>query len=213
MPYRKTPHVNGEFYHVFNRSIYRQPIFNKKRDNALFLKLMQYYQQINPPIKFSYYRRNPKKYVIDLTNKLVTIISYCLMPNHFHMTLRQDHDNGVRKFMQKVLNSYSHFISTKYSFLGPLFESPFKSKRVESDEQLIHLSRYHHLNPVTVNLVEHPKDYPYSSFKDYMSEKPVLVDPESVLINFKTTKDYEKFVLVRKQYQRELAQIKHLLFE
>lgn len=213
MPRRKTPLITGNFYHLFNRSIYRQPILSNKRDAELFLDSIYYYTQAKPPTKFSYYRKSPNAYPADLTNKLVTVISYCLMPNHFHLTVRQDEENGIKTFLQRVLNSFSHYYRKKYEGHGPLFESVFKAVRVETDEQLVHLSRYHHLNPVTSHLVEHPADYKFSSYNTYIKGSKLFIDTSFVLSHFKTPKQYEDFVLSRKAYQRELDEIKHLLFK
>lgn len=213
MPRRKIPFVTGEFYHLFNRSIYRQPIFTRKGDADFFSRVVSFYIQKSPPTKFSYYRRSPDKYVIQLSERLVTIISYCYMPTHFHLTVKQDEEGGVKKFMQKVSNSYSHYFRIKYGSRGSLFEATFKSVHIETDEQLIHLSRYHHLNPVTAGLVEHPGDYPFSSFNAYREGKSEMIDASYVLSNFSSIKEYEKFVMDRKQYQRELEKIKHLTLD
>lgn len=135
------------------------------------------------------------------------------MPNHFHITVRQDKENGIKTFLQRVLNSFSHYYRKKYVGHGPLFESVFKAVRVETDEQLVHLSRYHHLNPVTSRLVEYPSDYQFSSYNAYMKRDMLFVDTSFVLSHFKTPKQYEEFVVGRKDYQRELDEIKHLLFK
>lgn len=135
------------------------------------------------------------------------------MPNHFHLTARQDEENGIKTFLQRVLNSYSHYYRKKYEGYGPLFESVFKAVRVETDEQLVHLSRYHHLNPVTSHMVEHPADYQFSSYNEYMKRDASFIDTSYVLSHFKTPKRYGDFVTSRKDYQRELDEIKHLLFK
>ena len=212
MPRRKTIFLEGEYYHVFNRSAFKQPILTKKNDLNFFHQLVQYYLQEKPPIKFSYYRANPDRYKID-TKRLATIISYCYMPNHFHFTLRQESTKGIQKFMQKILNSFSHYYKLKNNLKGPLFESTFKSVYIESNEQLLHLSRYHHLNPVTAYLVEQPEDYEYSSYRQYMEKNYSLIDPSIVLNQFRSKQEYTKFVINRKDYQRDFDKIKHLILQ
>ena len=135
------------------------------------------------------------------------------MPNHFHFILRQEAENGVQKYMQKIQNSYSHYYKLKYQTNGPLFESPFKAVHIESNDQLIHLSRYIHLNPVTSFLVEKPEDYPHSSFLQYFENLPLMIDPDIVINQFKSKHEYKKFVNDNKEYQRELNKIKHLIFK
>lgn len=212
MPRRKTIFVVGEYYHVYNRSAFRQPILTRKGDLTIFHQLVQYYIQEKPPIKFSAYRTNPAKFKID-KNSLVTVISYCYMPNHFHFTLKEEITNGIQKFMQKMLNSFSHYYKIKYDLKGPLFESSFKSKHIESNEQLLHLSRYHHLNPVTSYLVDNPEDYEYTSYCDYIQNNDSFIDPSIVLKQFRSKNEYVKFVINRKDYQRDLDKIKHLIMQ
>ncbi|MGB9706940.1 MAG: transposase [Microgenomates group bacterium] len=212
MALRKTILATGEFYHVFNRSVRGLPIFKRHYDYQLFLEAAQFYLQPNPPVKFSFYRIQKKKYPLDLSQPLVTVIAYCLLPTHFHFILRQEKDKGIRQFMQKLLNSYAHYFTLKYQSRGPVFEGNFKAVRVENEEQLLHLSRYIHLNPVSSYLVENPKDYPYSSYEIYLGEKQGLADPSTIMDNIKT-ENYKEFVLDRKDYQRQLEQIKHLVLE
>lgn len=214
MPRRQTPFITGEFYHIFNRSIYRQPIFKRKNDVERFIQVMIYYAQISPSIKFSYYKLNRDKYKTDLNNRIVTLISYCIMPNHFHISIKQEKDKGIQIFMQKALNSYSHYYRIKYHEKGPLFESVFRSIHVETDEQLLHLSRYHHLNPVSSGLIKDPSAYPFSSYRQYLEleEKIGIIDFSYILSHFSSIEKYKDFVLSRKDYQKKLEEIKHLIF-
>lgn len=213
MPYRKEFFAEGEFYHIFNRSLHI-PIFKERQQAGIFLEGMKYYLNPNPPVKFSTYRRSRREHQIDLSNPLVKIIAYCLMPNHFHFILLQNTKRGIRSYIQKLTNSYAHYFNLRHGRSGPLFEGPFKAIRIETEEQLLHLSRYIHLNPVTGYLVEHPKDYPYSSFPAYLGKLgPLPVEVSIVLSFFSSPKEYERFVLARKDYQRKLEKIKHLLLE
>ena len=165
---RNTILVTGEVYHVFNRSSHKVPIFKNRRDFTIFIDAMSYYLQASPPVKFSKYRQNKKAYQLDLKNNLITIVNYCLMPTHFHFTLRQEKDNGIRLFIQKLTNSFAHYLNTKNESFGPVFTGNFKAIRVTSEEQLLHLSRYIHLNPVTDYLVEKPEEYSFSSHRIYL---------------------------------------------
>lgn len=214
MAIRKTILATGEVYHIFNHSVQGIPILKGERECEIFMEAMKYYLQPNPPIKFSIYRVSKDRFPINLDMKLVTIINYCLMPNHFHFTLRQEKENGIRKFIQRLSNSFAHYFNVKYKNRGPVFEGNFKAIRIENDEQLFHLSRYIHLNPVTSYLVENPQDYIYSSYRTYLQKKiSEFVDPSLVLNNFSSPVKYEEFVLDQKDYQRVLGEIKHLISE
>lgn len=214
MPYRKEILATGEIYHVFNRSAYEIPIFESEQDVAYFAKAMVYYLQPAPPIRLSLYLRNKENYQPSESEFLVKIIAYCLMPTHFHFMLRQEKDNGIRKYFQRLCNSYSHYFNLKHQQRNPLYKGPFRAKRVKTNEQLLHLSRYIHLNPVSDFLVENPKNYPSSSYSYYLNgNPPTWLDPFLVISQFSDIKDYERFVLARKDYQRQLTKIKHLLLE
>ena len=214
MPARKVILATGETYHIFNRSIRQTPLFTNKKEFKIFLKATRYYLQRKPPVKFCFYRLQPNTYKLDFSKPLVKLINYCLMPDHFHFCLTQLVEDGIRKFIHRLATSYSHYFNIKYKQKGPVFESKFKAVRVESQEQLIHLSRYIHLNPVTSFLVEDPEDYEFSSYKIYLGkETSDFVDSSLVMGDFRLTENYKQFVLDQKDYQRELNKIKHLTLE
>lgn len=214
MPRRKVLFVTGEIYHIFNHSVAGIPIFKGSRESEIFLDAIRFYLQPKPPTKFSIYRKSRPSFPLNLDQKLVTIINYCLMPNHFHLTLRQEMENGIKQFLHRVSNSFAHYFSIKHKKRGHVFEDKFKAVRVETEEQLIHLSRYIHLNPVTSYLVEKPENYLYSSYTVYLGLKASdIVDPSFVLKNFSSKRKYHEFIMEQKDYQRTLNDIKHLILE
>lgn len=214
MPPRKVILATGETYHIFNRSLRQAPLFTNKREFDLFLMATKYYLQMDPPVKFSLFRQQPNKYELDFSKTLVKVIAYCLMPDHFHFMVTQLEDEGIKAFIHKLATSYSHYFNLKHNQKGSVFESKFKAVRVESQEQLVHLSRYIHLNPVTSFLIEDPENYDYSSYKIYLNKTVSdLVDLSDVMVDFRSPKIYKEFVLSQKDYQRELKRIKHLVFE
>ncbi|MBI5452267.1 transposase [Candidatus Gottesmanbacteria bacterium] len=214
MGLRKTILATGETYHIYNRSVAGIPIFRGDRECKLFLEAVKFYLQPDPPTRFSIFRTSKERFPIKLDSQLVTIISFSLMPNHYHFILRQEQENGIKKFIQRLTNSFAHYFVRKYRKSGHVFEGNFKAVHIETNEQLVHLSRYIDLNPVTAYLVEEPDDYPYSSYQVYMEKESLeIVDPSLVLSQFSTRNDYKKFVLDQKDYQRRLEEIKHLTLE
>lgn len=221
MAYRKIPIVKDEIYHVFNRSIAKQPIFLRSKDYQRALEVLKFYLYGKPPIRFSYYNKLPLKqkseFLANLTNTkpVVELIGFCLMPNHVHFLLKNLTDNGINKFMSNFQNSYAKYFNTREERSGSVFQQNFKAVRIESDEQLIHVSRYIHLNPVTSFIIEanELKDYSWSSYQDYLSGDSQNVSSRLVIEHFKRIEDYEKFILDQVDYQRKLDQIKHLTFE
>jgi len=224
MPGRKIPLVTNEFYHVLNRGAASQPVFLNQRDYLRCLETIFYYQNQNPPLRYSFFLRLPKKQKENLLKKLasknnfwVEIITYCLMPNHFHLLLKQVLDGGISIFLSKFTNSYTRYLNTKEKKVGPLFQGKFKAIRVETDEQLVHLSRYIHLNPYTSYVIKPLKElesYPYSSFSEYLGQqKTTYCNKTVVLNNFKGVSSYKNFVFDQADYQRRLENIKHLALE
>ena len=223
MPLRKNLLVNNEIYHVINRGTGSIPIFNTPRDYNIFLQLISYYQYSNQKIKFTRFNTLPlkvrDKYLTNLklnNDLLVEIITYCLMPNHFHFLIKQLKDNGIENFIRHITNSHSHFFNKKYSRKGSLFEGRFKAIRIENDNQLLHVSRYIHLNPYSSFLVKdiHSlSNYPYSSFPEYKCNKKAVCKKDIILSQFKSIEEFNKYTYDQSNYQRTLDQIKHQLME
>ncbi len=211
MPARIIPLVNGQFYHVYNRGVEKRRIFENRGTYARFLQTINYYRLEGPKPKFS----NFIKYKVFKPNpdkKIVDIICYCLMPNHFHFLIKQLKEGGISEFISKLTNSYTKFYNTKFNRVGPLLQGQFKAVLIESDEQLVHVSRYIHLNPVSSFLAETPEDYEWSSYSEYFKNKGICIK-EEILSFFKSAVNYKKFVDDQIGYAQELELIKHQLLD
>ena len=142
MPARRIPFVNGQIYHIFNRSQTRANIFVNKPDCNRAVQAIYYYSYITPPTKLSnFLTQNKKDKSLFFekkarSEKLIDLFAYCLMPNHFHFLLEQKKENGISRFMALFQNSYAKYFNTKYKKEGSLFTGPFKAVRIETDEQL-----------------------------------------------------------------------------
>lgn len=225
MPARKIPLVVDEIYHVVNRGVASQPIFQTVKDYKRFTEIFLYYQNKKTPLKYSRFVNLPndekEKILRDLKNQrnfLVEIIAFCLMPNHIHFLLKQSQEEGISEFMRNIANSYTKYFNLKSERFGPLFQGRFKAVRIETQEQLLHVSRYIHLNPFSGLVVRTFKElitYPYSSLAEYLGVSNIT-DPicvkEIILANFKKN-SYKDFVLDQANYQKELQKIKHLVLE
>lgn len=219
---RKIPLATGEFYHIFNRGITHQPVFLDKRDYERANLTLFYYRFNKPPSKLSRFqslsiqeKEENMKLLMKSGDVIIKIISYVLMPNHFHLLLQQTKDKGISTFISKFTNSYTKYFNTKNKRRGDLFQGVFKAVRIETDEQLLHLSRYIHLNPLVSFVVKENSflTYPWSSFLDYLSSKSSFIWTEPVLSKFRSPGEYKKFVLDQADYAKKLEGIKHLAFE
>lgn len=222
MPIRKIPLATGEIYHILNRGINHQPIFQGKRDYKRALETFSYYMFSKIPLRFSYWIRldnNDKNQVfgrISENSKLVSVLSFCFMPNHFHFLLRQEEDFGISKFLAKFQNSFTRYFNERHERTGHLFQGQFKAVRIENENQLLHTSRYIHLNPYSgyiVKTIDELREYPWSSFREYIEGMDAVSETKTILSGFASKEKYFQFVNDQKDYQRTLNQIKHLLIE
>lgn len=211
MSSRKTPLVNEEFYHVFNRGVAKMQIYNSFYDYNRFIKSMVYYAINGPKPKFSIF--TPTTITLDTNNKIINIICYCLMPNHFHFLLQQKREGGISEFISKLSNSYTKYFNTKNNRVGPLLQGDFKAVHVENDEQLIHLSRYIHLNPLVGYKTNDLNLYRWSSYSEYCIPNDGICEKKIVLEQFKNATSYRQFVLDQEDYARKLEMIKHQLID
>lgn len=217
---RKEPLATNYYYHIYTRSISKYIVFNNKEEYNRLYQLLYNYRFTDFKYKFSRFLElsdeNQKEIQSNLeirNDVLVEIVAFCIMPTHIHLVLKQTKENGITKFMSQVLNSYARYFNTKHQRIGPLWSGRFKSVLVDRDEQLLHLSRYIHLNPTSARLADEPEDWPDSSYKEYISEKHgnQLCKFESIIdIN---NEEYKKFTKDHKDYQRTLSIIKYLTID
>jgi putative transposase len=224
MPIRLTPLVTNEVYHVFNRSNASIPIFKTLRDYKKIMFTLTYYKNANPPVKLSIFNRQPlvvRQEILKSLNKksdlIVNMICYCIMPNHFHFVLKQTKKDGIKDLIRLLCNSYSHYFNTKNNRSGSVFGGRFKAVRVENENQLQHLVRYIHLNPLTSYIVRNFDDlqlYKYSSLPEYLNlNKNHFCSKDTILKDFKNINKYKEFLLNHSDYQRSLHIIKHQMLD
>lgn len=215
MPYRKFPLKEGEIYHICTKSISKFIVFNTDVEFQRMLDTTAFYMKENQPCKFSDLPKPALGIGLTFPNAglgMVDIFAYCIMPTHIHLLLKQLKEHGISRFMNLILKSYSKYFNVKHNRKGPLWEGRFKKVLVETDEQLLHLTRYIHLNPVTAHLVDKPEDWKWSSYQEYIFRKNESIYRYNDVLDVKPD-SYKIFVENRISYQRELAKIKHLMLD
>jgi putative transposase len=207
-------YLENGIYHIYNRGVNKQKIFSEDKDYGVFLSYLKtyllpkdekglYQRLLNPSI--SYQEKDEVLKLLRLNNfsDEITLFAYCLMPNHFHLLLKQNSPMAIDNFMESLGTRYTMFYNKKYKRVGSLCQAVYKAVMVNSDEQLLYLSNYIHRNPLPeyykprkdliTYLVKHP-----SSLGDYLDQrKTKWLHPEVVLNYFsKTNKnlDYASFV-------------------
>jgi REP element-mobilizing transposase RayT len=139
----------GAFYHVTSRGNQKKPIVLADRDRCVLL---------------DYFLEAHKKYG-------AIIHTYCLMDNHYHLLLETPLGN-LSKIMHFINTSYTVFFNKKHSLVGHLFQGRYKAILIQTDTYAQELSRYIHLNPVRAEIVAFPEEYLWSSYREYMGQRP-----------------------------------------
>ncbi len=192
-------------YHLYNRGVDKKNIFKDKKDYEHFLYLIDKY--LSPPPEKSLF--TPK----SLHGK-IELLCYTLMPDHFHLLIKQFTDKAITQFIRKICTAYSMYFNKRYKRNGTLFEGRYRAVIVETNEQLLHLSRYIHLNSHLAGLFT-VKAYNYSSYHYFIGkEKPQWLNSQLILNYFnQTQKDqsYEDFVL--KYLNKKVSFDKNLILE
>jgi REP element-mobilizing transposase RayT len=177
MPYARKDLLTwqkGIYYHIYNRGVSKSILFREPTNYLFVLEKLQKY---------------------SLENQ-VAVIAYCLMPNHYHLLLRQDGEKPAGNVPQSIFNSYSKAYNLKYGHSGTLFEGRFRAKPIRSTSHLLHLCRYIHGNPVKDRLVADPADWQWSNYLEWIGERNVSpVDVEFIKTQFVDRQAYKEFLL------------------
>jgi len=182
----RPPFGNDEWYHCYSRGVEKRITFTSKADHERFLHLL-YICNCDTALKLSDLKKTSYSDIFSLErgNELVHIGAYCLMPNHFHLLIKQESENGISTFMRKLGTAYTMYFNIKYERTGNLFVKPFRSKHVSTDKYIQKLVSYIHLNPLELfeptwkdgslsseeSAYNFLCNYKYSSLSDYYTEK------------------------------------------
>ncbi len=194
------------FYHIYNRGVEKRSIFVDEMDYAVFMSYLTNYLLPKDEDflrdQFSNPTSSPKEKsealrLIKLNNfhDSISLIAYCLMTNHFHLLVKQIPDWGIDNFMNSLMTRYTMYFNRKYRRVGHLFQGNYKAVPVETEEQLLHLTRYIHQNPASKGVAF--QSYPHSSYLDFIANKPHdWIQPGIVLSYFSKRKgsSYPEFV-------------------
>lgn len=222
MPLRPEPFMNNCIYHVFNKTIDKRRIFKDDENCLHFYERLAYYRSNKATISFSRLSRFEERELEGFLKRVsmlkylkVKILAYCFIRTHFHFLLKQLTERGVPIFLSDLLNSFTRNFNIRSERNGPIFLPKFKSVRVKTDEQLMHVSRYIHLHPYSNSLISELDDlenYRWSSYRTYLgkSQDPA-VETRTLLSLFRFKKNnYRNFVESNANHQKTLENVKHL---
>lgn len=212
----------GEYYHIYTRGVEKRKIFSRDKDYERFINLL-YVSNNKSTIHLSNFTKFDYKdfFAIERPETLVDIGSYCLMPNHFHLLVKEKVNCGISKFMGKLLTGYSMYFNIRNHRSGPLFVRPFRARYADSDRYLKYLFAYINLNAIDIFLPGWSDNsevlknfdsnflgkYKYSSYQDFLGIKR----PENVILNkkefpeyFQTKAEFDTFLNECLSYKSEI---------
>lgn len=201
-----------EYYHCYSRGTEKREIFLGKKDYERFIHLLFVCNSENTIHLSDYKERSFNEiFKIDQEKTLVDIGAYCLMPNHFHLLLKEKKDGNISLFMQKLITAYTMYFNKKYERTGSLFESRFRAQYIGKDKYLKYIFSYIHLNPLKLinrkwkeegfksktQVKNFLHKYEYSSYLDFMKEKRV----QEIILNYNA---FPKYFFRKKNFEEEM---------
>jgi len=200
-------YISNGYYHIYNRGVEKRLIFQDEQDYSVFLGYLKEYltpknekglrmRLSDPNISSKERDRVLKSLRMNNFADEITLLAYCLMPNHFHLFIKQKSANSIDKFMRSLCTRYTMYFNKKYKRVGSLFQSVYKAVSILNESQFLHLSRYIHKQALA-SQGESLEDQP-CSYKEYLGlRKTEWVKPDEVLSYFSTTNptlSYESFI-------------------
>ena len=206
-----------EFYHIYNRGTEKRNIFLSRSDYERFSALL-YSCNGTLPVRLDNIPESKQGRTLleraiqcDRGTPLVEICAYVLMPNHFHLLIRERSDGGISKFMQKLLTGYTMYFNTRRERSGVLFQGKYKARHAHGDRYLAHLISYIHLNPVKLieplwketgirnrsNAERYLKQYTYSSYPDYLGQERTankIITKDALPAYYESPKDFSNVI-------------------
>ncbi|MHB1316841.1 MAG: transposase [Minisyncoccota bacterium] len=172
----------GSIVHIYNRGNNKEKIFYDEKDYEAFILRLS--------LALGYTQEETKN-IINVPNSRIRISpskkddfklhAFCLMPNHFHLLIEQCGDTTISSLLSKVSTSFSMYINKRHGRVGHVFQDQFKSVLVDSNEQLMWVSAYIHMNPVKDNIVKNPEEYKWSSYKEFTGKRDMIIISQDLL--------------------------------
>lgn len=212
MPARNSQklYVKKGYYHLYNRGVEKRVIFGDTQDYGVFLSYLKEYLLPKEEIKLKERLANPittayekgtilKALHLNNFSEEITLLSYCLMPNHFHLFMHQRSAEAIDGFMNSLGTRYTMFFNKKYKRVGPLYQGVYKAVLVQTEEQFLHLSRYIHRNPLSLQGVAlQTLSKQHSSYAEYLgTRQSPWIHQKTILSYFSATNpklSYKSFV-------------------
>lgn len=218
-------YIENGYYHIYNRGVEKRIIFTNEQDYSVFLGYLKEYltpkdieklqQQLVTPSSSKEKAEAIKLLRMNSFATEIDLLAYCLMPNHFHLLVKQKSPRGIEKFMRSVCTRYVQYFNKHQNRVGTLFQDTYKAVLITSEEQFTHLTRYIHRNPISkgVSLKESPQPSSYRNYLKLINQE--WVKPNEVLALFAKSgfNSYQSFVEESSLEEESLSRISDLLID
>ena len=185
---KKEEFIEGSIFHIYNHSVNEIDLFYERDDYLYFLSKL-------------------KK---NFDSSELGILSYCLMPNHFHFCVKQKSNKPIYKVFNNFLTSYAMHFNHKYKRKGKVFGNKLQHKKINKQHYLIDVCCYIHLNPLKAGFVKDLRDWEFSNYLEWIEEREdILFDAEVLEENFETSNNYLKYIETK---EIDLEKIEAYLF-
>jgi len=198
-----------EIYHIFNRGVEKRIVFLTDADKKRFAQNLYIFNDSALIINNNRPDLREVRLLSEKREKLVEILAFALMPNHYHLMVKQIAENGITEFMRKIGTGYTNYFNTKYQRVGPLFQGKYKAALLENQRHFMYLPHYIHANPLDMGFpawrkrrlkhvasaIKFLESYPWSSYAEYTglpSKLPRLIEPNFVNEFFESPQQYKK---------------------
>lgn len=228
MPARNSikQYLENGYYHIYNRGVEKRLIFLDQQDYLVLLNYLKEYllpkdeknlrEQLSDP-NISYRGKDKILSRLRLNNFAdeITLLAYCLMPNHFHFFVKQKSAQSIDSFMQSLGTRYTMYFNRKYKRVGSLFQAVYKAVLITHEEQFVYLSKYIHKQALASKgeTLQGWKEQP-SSYPEYLGKrKTEWVHPEEVLSYFSKTNPKLSYQAVVEEMADDFTIIQNVTIE
>ena len=203
----------NSYYHIFNRGVEKRPIFLDGDDYQLFQHyLFTYLRPIEEVLEKE--SDTPLRLIDKSLSGELELLAYCLMPNHFHLLLKQKSRDAVPRLLKQLTNAYTYYFNQKYQRVGALMQGRYKAAQVNDEKLLIHLMRFIHLNPLSERLPGSLDTYRWASYREYLGNEAELPVSKGKILNyFPSVGAFKGFHEDQKDYIRSLEKIGDLAID
>lgn len=224
--YYRRNFIKGYYYHIYNRGANKGIVFKDNEDYQVFIDILKYYLTYPIGKPLSLINRIERKFTVDeskvpnlTNNSTIKLCEYCLMPNHFHLLIKQASDPikdcNIPNLMRRITITFAMYYTNKYKHSGTIFQGKYKNVLVESDIQLQQLSKYIHRNPIEIQGSEPLHSYIYSSYRYYIGQEvpPEWIDIKDILSFFSKPNLYQSYQKFVEEENIPMDNIKNIILE